>query len=71
LTYQLHSSSADCARELYKPSKDLANLRVFNEKQIFGFGFRVFVSDVVTIGKARVACAQSFALWQQATIELT
>jgi len=25
----------------------------------------------VAIGKARAACAQSFALWQQATIEIT
>jgi len=27
LTYQLHSSSADCATELCKPSKDSASLR--------------------------------------------
>jgi len=27
--------------------------------------------NTVAIGKARAACAQSFALWQQATIELT
>jgi len=27
--------------------------------------------DCVAIGKARAACAQSFALWQQATIEIT
>jgi len=26
---------------------------------------------IVAIGKARAACAQSFALWQQATIEFT
>jgi len=25
----------------------------------------------VAIGKARAACAQSFALWEQATIEFT
>jgi len=42
LTSQPHSSSADCARELYKPSKDLACLRVCNEKIISGFGFQVF-----------------------------
>jgi len=32
LTFQLHSSSADCARELFKPSKDSASLWVCNEK---------------------------------------
>jgi len=29
---QVHSSSADCVRELFTPSKDLASLRVCNEK---------------------------------------
>jgi len=28
-------------------------------------------SDIAAIGKARAACAQSFALWQQATIDTT
>jgi len=29
------------------------------------------VVDTVAIGKAGAACGQSFALWQQATIEIT
>jgi len=37
-TLQLHSSPVDSARELFKPSKDVASLRVFNEKIL---GFRV------------------------------
>jgi len=43
LTYQPHSSSVDCARELFKTLKESANLRVYNEKK---FGFVFFVSDV-------------------------
>jgi len=35
----LDSSSADGARELFKPLKDSACLRVCNEKKIFGFVF--------------------------------
>jgi len=45
LPYQLHSSSADCAKELFKPSKDSANL-VCTRKKFFGFVF--FVSDGVS-----------------------
>jgi len=45
LTYQLHSSSAYCGRELFKP---LASLRVCNAENIFWFGFRFFVSDVIS-----------------------
>jgi len=41
-SYQLHSSLADCAKELFKPSKDSASLQVCNEKKIFGFGFHFF-----------------------------
>jgi len=33
LPYQTNSFSADCTRELFKPSKDLANVRVCNEKK--------------------------------------
>ena len=47
LPYQLHSSSSDCARELFKPSKDWASLWVSNEK-IFGLGFFFFLSDVIS-----------------------
>jgi len=46
LTYQPHSSSADCAKELFKPSKDSASLRVCNEKTILGICF--FVSNVIS-----------------------
>jgi len=31
-------SADDCARELFKPSKDLASLRICNKKIILGFG---------------------------------
>ena len=40
-TYQLHSSSADCIRELFDPWKDSASLRVRNVKK-FWFRFRIF-----------------------------
>jgi len=48
LPYQQHSSSADCARELFKPLKDSASLLVCNEKTFFGFGFLFFVSDIIS-----------------------
>jgi len=41
LPYQRHSSSADCARELFKPSKDLASLLGYNKKN-FGWRFQIF-----------------------------
>jgi len=31
----------------------------------------IILKGTVAIGKARAACAQSFATWQQATIEFT
>jgi len=37
LPYQRHSSFGDCARELFKPSKDSASLLVCNEKTFFWF----------------------------------
>jgi len=37
LPYQLYSSSEDCARKQFKPSKDAANLQVCNEKIFFWF----------------------------------
>jgi len=37
LIYQLHSSSAKCARELFEPLKDLASLGVCNEKKFCWF----------------------------------
>jgi len=46
LPCQQQSSSADCAGELFKPSKDLASLRVCNEKRFWGLSF--FVSDVIS-----------------------
>jgi len=39
LTWQPHSTSADCAKELFKPLKDSASLQW---KQIFGFEFPAF-----------------------------
>ena len=42
LPYQCHSSSADCARELFKPSKHSPSLLVCNAKNIFSFGFQFF-----------------------------
>ena len=46
LSYQPHSSSADCAKELFKHSTDLVSLRVCNEKNsVLGFCF--FVSDII------------------------
>jgi len=35
------------------------------------YQFPAFATDIVAIGKARAACAQSFAPWQQATTEFT
>jgi len=43
LTYQLHSTSANCARELFKPLKDLTSLQV-----CFGLAFVSFVSDLIS-----------------------
>jgi len=43
---QLHSSSANCARELFKPLKDSASLRIWNEKNFLVMSFVVFVGDV-------------------------
>jgi len=39
-------SGTESARELFKPLKDSASLRVCNGKKIFGFGF--FVSGVIS-----------------------
>ena len=46
LLHQQHSSSSECARELFKPSKDSASLWVCSENHFFGFGF--FVGDVIS-----------------------
>jgi len=42
LPYQRHSSSADCARELFKPSKDLASLLGCTWKKIFDRRLQIF-----------------------------
>jgi len=42
LPYQRHSSSADCARKLFKPLNGSANLLVCTRKKIFGWGLRIF-----------------------------
>jgi len=55
LTYQAHSSSADCARELFKPSKYSANLEVRNEKKIV-LGFCFFVDDIISRFLAIFGC---------------
>jgi len=47
LSYLLHNS-ADCVRELFKPSKDLGSLRVCNEKILGGVWASFFVSDVIS-----------------------
>jgi len=47
LTYRPHSSSANCARELFKPSKDSASLWLCNEKN-WGGGSCYFVSDIIS-----------------------
>jgi len=39
---QLHNLLADCARELSKPSKDLAGLLVRTEKKFLVLGFVFF-----------------------------
>jgi len=39
---QRHSSYADCAEELLKPSKDLASLLLGNKKYFFGWGLQIF-----------------------------
>jgi len=49
LSCQPSSSSVDCGRELFKPSKDSASLQVCNENNFFGFGFLFFfVSDIIS-----------------------
>jgi len=59
LPYQLHSSSTSCARELFKPSKDLSNLLVCNEKKVLVLGFHFFVSDVMSFEGLNSSLAQS------------
>jgi len=48
LPYQHHSSSVDCARELFKPSQDSASLLICSPKYFFGWGLQIFVSDVIS-----------------------
>jgi len=38
----------DCAKEMFKPSKDSASLHIRNENIFFDFVFQVFVNDVVS-----------------------
>ena len=42
MPYQRHSSSADCARELFKGSNGSASLLVCTRKKFFGWGLRIF-----------------------------
>jgi len=41
-----HNSDAESARELFTHSEDSARLLVCNEKNFFGLGFWISVSDV-------------------------
>jgi len=42
LPYQRHSSSADCARELFKGLNESASLVVCTRRRFFGWGLRIF-----------------------------
>jgi len=42
LPYQRPSSSADCARELFKGTNRSARLLVCTQKKFFGWGWRIF-----------------------------
>jgi len=42
MPYQRPSSSADCARELFKGSNGSASLVDCTRKKIFGWGLRIF-----------------------------
>jgi len=48
LPYQRPSSSADCARELFKGSNGLASLVDCTLKKFFGWGCGFFVTDVIS-----------------------
>jgi len=48
LPYQRHSSSADCARELFKGSNGSASLVDCTRKKIFWLGMRIFLTDVIS-----------------------
>jgi len=50
LPYQRPSSSAHCARELFKSSNGSASLVDCNRKKIFCLGVRFFLSDVTSGG---------------------
>jgi len=45
-----HNSLVICAKELFKPSKDLASLRVSIEKKILSWGF-VFLWEMSQVSK--------------------
>jgi len=47
-TLQLHNSPVDCARQLFKPSKDAASLWACNEKKFDFWVFSFFVSDLIS-----------------------
>jgi len=42
------NSSADCTKELLKPSKDVASLLDCSETKLEGFGLHFFVGDVIS-----------------------
>jgi len=48
LPYQRHSSSANYARELFKPLKDSPSLLVYTGKQTFVWVCRFLVSDIIS-----------------------
>jgi len=48
LPYQRPSSSADCASELFKGSNGSASLVGCTQKKFFGWGCRLFVTDIIS-----------------------
>jgi len=48
LPYQRPSSSADCTKELLNGSKESASLVDYTQKKFFGWGVRIFVTDVIS-----------------------
>ena len=65
VTLQLRNLPGDCARELFKHSKDVASLRVCSAKKFFGFGFQVFYEWNQKWGRFLAVFAQVTWPWAQ------
>jgi len=67
LSYQPHSSLADCARVLYKPSKDLTSLWVCNEKtfRVLGFFCEYPTSYQAEIQPLPKEISNQFQIWHK------